>query len=292
MKIMGAGNMKIYLDIFFAVNFLMNLLVLEIMNIFLKKRLIISVRSIAAAALGALFAGIVIVCGIRSRLVIFLILYVFVSCLMIRIAFGKTTVRGMAGYITGYYLSGICTAGFLMFLKSVTGIKHISIIFLLLAAVLILFFCEKMISMRSSGISSGQNVYPVRISYNGKSVAATGFLDTGNQLYEPVSREMVTIVEFSLFAKMLSDKERADFSRAMHGMEPEQFGKLLLRYIPFHSLGKDNGYLIGVRADDMEIRIHGKKSVHTGKVWLGICDRFLSAEGGYEVLLNSGIFKK
>ena len=45
---MGAGVMKIYLDIFFAVNFLMNLLILEIMNIFLKKRLVINMRSIAA----------------------------------------------------------------------------------------------------------------------------------------------------------------------------------------------------------------------------------------------------
>ena len=75
MKIMGAGIMKIYLDIFFAVNFLMNLLVLEIMNIFLKKRLVISKKSIAAAALGAFFAGVVVVSGIRNRLAIFVILY-------------------------------------------------------------------------------------------------------------------------------------------------------------------------------------------------------------------------
>jgi hypothetical protein len=35
---MGAGTMKIYLDVFFIVNFFMNLLVFEIMNIFLRKR--------------------------------------------------------------------------------------------------------------------------------------------------------------------------------------------------------------------------------------------------------------
>lgn len=289
---MGAGMMKIYLDIFFAVNFLMNLLVLEIMNIFLKKRLAINVRSIAAAALGAFFAGVVVVSGSRDRIVVFVIMYVLVSGLMIRIAYGKTTVGGMAGYIAGYYVSGIFTAGVLLFLKGITGIKNISIIFLLLAAILILFFVKKMISIRGGGINSGQNVFPVRISYRGKSVTGTGFLDTGNQLYEPVSREGVTVIEYNLFAKMLSDKERAEFSRAMHDMEPEMFGKLLLRYIPFHSLGKDNDYLLGVRADDMEIRIRDNETVHTGKVWLGIYDRYLSADGGYEILLNSGTFRK
>lgn len=292
MKSMGAGVMKIYLDIFFAVNFLMNLLTLEIMNIFLKKHLVIDRRCIAAAALGAFFAGVVIVCGIRSRLVIFLILYVLVSCLMVRIAYGKTTVSGMAGYIAGYYLSGILTAGFLMFLKGITGMKNISFLFLLLAAVLILFFSKKVLSMRSRAISDRRNVFPVRISYRGKSVTGTGFLDTGNQLREPVSREGVTIVEYRLFAKMLSDKEQADFSRAMHDMEPELFGKLLLRYIPFHSLGKDHDYLLGVRADDLEIRIRDRETVHTGMVWLGIYDRYLSSDGGYEVLLNSQVFRK
>lgn len=284
--------MKIYLDIFFAVNFLMNLLILEIMNIFLKKRLAVNVRSIAAAALGAFFAGVVVVSGSRDRIVVFVIMYVLVSGLMVRIAYGKTTVGGMAGYIAGYYVSGIFTAGVLLFLKGITGIKNISIIFLLLAAILILFFVKKMISLRGDGINSGQNVFPVKISYRGKSVTGTGFLDTGNQLYEPVSREGVTVIEYNLFAKMLSDKERAEFSRAMHDMEPEMFGKLLLRYIPFHSLGKDNDYLLGVRADDMEIRIRDNETVHTGKVWLGIYDRYLSADGGYEILLNSGTFRK
>ena len=75
-------------------------------------------------------------------------------------------------------------------------------------------------------------------------------------------------------------------------MEPELFGKLLLRYIPFHSLGKECDYLPGVRADDMEIQVNGSETVHTGNTWLGICDRFLSADNGYEVLLNSGIFRK
>lgn len=283
--------MKIYLDIFFAVNFMMNLLIIEVMNLFLKKRLV-SKRSVAAAAVGAFFAGVVVVCGIRSRMILFLILYLFVSSLMMRIAYGKTTVRGLAGYIIRYYLTAVFAAGTFMLVKSITGIRTVSSLFLLMTAILILFFAKKLRFMGNHGINGGQNVFPVRISYNGKSVTGTGFLDTGNQLYEPVSHEGVTVVEYRLFQKMLSKNEQSEFDRAIHDREPELFGKLLLRYIPFHSLGRDDGFIPGIRADDMEIRVNAQETVHTGKIWLGIYDRYLSADGGYEVLLNSEVFKK
>lgn len=288
---MGAGCMKVYLDVFFAVNFAMDLLIFEIMNLFLKKRPV-SIRGICAAAAGALFSVLVVVTGIKSMTAVYVFMYVFVSCLIIRIAYGKTTVYGMGKYIAGYYITGVFTAGTMLFLKEAAGLQHISILFLLSSALLILFFAQKILLSRSHGMSSGQDVFPVRIRYKGKSVTATGFLDTGNNLYEPVSHECVTVVEYKLFQKMLTEREKADFGMAMHDGKPELFGKLLLRYIPFHSLGRECDYLLGVRADDMEIQIDGGETLHTGKVWLGIYDRFLSADGGYEVLLNSGLFRK
>lgn len=283
--------MKVYLDIFFIVNFFMNLLIFEIMNIFLKKKPV-SIRGISAAAAGSLCSVFVAVTGIKDLIAVYILMYLLVSCLIIRIAYGKTTLYGMGKYIAGYYLTGVFVAGAVMFLKEMAGVRNISIMFLLSSALLLLFFAQKICFSRSRGIKSGQNVFPVRIEYNGKSVTATGFLDTGNHLYEPVSHECVTVVEYNLFQKVLSENERVDFGKAVHDMEPEMFGKLLLRYIPYHSLGREHDYLPGVRADDMEIQIDDKNTVHTGRIWLGICDRFLSADGRYEVLLNSGLFRK
>ena len=57
--------MKIYLDVFFTVNFLMNLLVFEIMNIFLRKRPV-SIRCAAASAEGALAAVLLVPGGWRG----------------------------------------------------------------------------------------------------------------------------------------------------------------------------------------------------------------------------------
>lgn len=288
---MGAGRMKIYLDVFFIVNFFMNLLVFEIMNIFLRKRPV-SIRCAAASAEGALAAVLLVFGGVRQMAAAFILMYLIVSCLMIRTAYGKTTVYGFGRRMAGFYLTAVVVAGAVMFLKGIAGIRNIPIIFLLSSAILLLFLAQKIVSSKKHEIRNEQNVFPVTIRYRGKSVKAAGFLDTGNNLYEPVSHECVTIVEYNLFQKMLSEEEKADFNKVLHDMEPELFGKLLLRYIPFHSLGKECDYLPGVRADDMEIQVNGSETVHTGNTWLGICDRFLSADNGYEVLLNSGIFRK
>lgn len=291
MKDMGAGMMKVYLDVFYLVNFFMNLLIFAIMNIFLKKKPL-CVRNLCASAVGALEAVMVILAGIREMAAIWIFTYLLASALIIRIAYGKTTVSGFVKYLLGYYITGVFLAGALMFLRGFSGTQNISILFLLISALLILIFAQKLILLRNHGISNEQNVFSVRIHYCGKSVTATGFLDTGNNLYEPISHECVTVVEYNLFKKMLSEEEREQFTKAIYDREPEVFGKLLLRYIPFHSLGKKCDYLLGVRADNMEIKINDKETIQTGKVWLGISDQFLSSDSGYEVLLNSRLFTK
>ncbi len=290
-EILRSRHMKIYLDIFFLVNFLMNVFIFQIMNVFCRKKPVTR-RSLLASALGALAAVAVVVSGIRDRMGIFLILYLLVSCLLVRIAYGKTTMPGMFRYIGGYYLAGVFTAGGMMLLKSIAGLKQVSLVFLLLAAVILFCFAQKLAVSGKHPASGGQKVFPVQITYNGKSVTGTAFLDTGNHLKEPVSREPVSIVEFELFRKMLSEGERDDFRKVLQDMEPELFGKLLLRYIPFHSLGRAADRMVGVRVEDMEIHMDDGNTVHTGKTWLGICDRFLSSDSEYEVLLNSRIFGK
>lgn len=282
--------MKIYLDVFFIINFLMNVLIFAIMNCYLKRKPV-NIRSISASAVGAIGAVIIILGGIKNLFVIYIIMYIFVSCLMIRISFGKTTLRGMITYIAGYYIVAIFTAGTSMITKEIVGLQDVSLIHLLLTAVLLLFFAQK-IRYKNHGISHEQSIFSVKISYNENTVRGTAFLDTGNNLYEPVSHKSVSVVEFKLFEKLLSGEQKKDFYKAIHNQDTQMLGKLLLRYIPFHSLGKENDFLLGVLVNDLEVEINDKKSIHTGETWIGLYDGFLSSDSGYEMLLNSRLFEK
>ena len=280
--------MKVYLDVFLLVNFFLNLFVFELLNIILKKKPV-TIRSISAAMIGALAAVLVIVGGIKNGTGIFLIMYLLVSALMIRIAYGKTTIGRMIQLMAGFYLTAVFLAGGILYLKGLAGIQNISLVFLLTAAIVLVFLAQKIYSSVKREVTKVGGIYHVRITYKGKSVTGIAFYDSGNQLYEPISHEPVSIIEYKLFCGMLSEQEKVDFNKALHNKEPELFGKLLLRYIPFHSLGADKDFIFGVRVEDMEIQINGEENIHTGNTWLGICDGFLSSDNEYDVLLNSKI---
>ncbi|WP_274378655.1 sigma-E processing peptidase SpoIIGA [Desulforamulus profundi] len=59
-----------------------------------------------------------------------------------------------------------------------------------------------------------------------------------------------------------------------------------LRLIPFQSLGKENGMLLGIRPDVIEICYRDKKQ-QVKDVVLGIYDRKLSPETTYRALLHT-----
>ncbi len=283
--------MKIYLDIFYLVNFFLNLFVFEILNIFLKKKPV-SIRTICAATVGATFAVLIIVCRWKTHIGIFLVMYGLVISLMIRIAYGKTSFQGLLRYVAGFYLTAFFLAGAILHIRGLVGMKNVSLIFLLITAIILVCVIRKIHSSIQQEVTRSKGIFSVRIMYNGKRITGTAFLDTGNHLCEPISQEPVSIIEYRLFRHMLSEKERADWDQTIHNMEPELFAKLLLRYIPVHSLGTDKNYILGVRVDDMEVQVNGQKAIHTGKTWLGICDGFLSTDKEYDVLLNGKIFSE
>ncbi len=282
--------MKLYLDVFFLVNFLMNALVLEIVLLIFQKKLL-SLRNFLAAAVGAAMPVGVVVAGIGDKQALFLLLYILTGCIQIRIVWGKTTFRGMLHYLLWLYLCGVFTAGALLMLRRLAGFRQISMVFLLTASILILLIAQKIIiSQRKTLFQEQQNRFTVHIAYRGRMVSGTGFLDTGNRLYEPISHECVTVVEYKLFQELLTKEEQKEFHGALQGLRPELFQKLRLRYIPFHSLGKEQDALLGIRVDDLEIQVEKNKVIHTGKTWLGLSKGFLSSDCGYELLLNQELF--
>jgi len=152
---MGAGTMKIYLDVFFIVNFFMNLLVFEIMNIFLRKRPV-SVRCAAASAEGALAAVLLVFGGVRQMAAAFILMYLIVSCLMMRTAYGKTTVYGFGRHMAGFYLTAVVVAGAVMFLKGIAGIRNIPIIFLLSSESYFYFLHRKSFLQKNVGLETNK----------------------------------------------------------------------------------------------------------------------------------------
>ena len=115
-------------------------------------------------------------------------------------------------------------------------------------------------------------------------------IDTGNLLKEPITNIPVIVVEHTLLYDCIP-KEILNHLEELLGGEfdniPEKIKQLYmakLKFIPFSSLGKQNGMLLGIKAESITIKdrdIEKKKE----NIIIGIYNKSLTKRGEYRALL-------
>ncbi len=264
--------MKVYLDVFFLVNVGMNFSVL-LLESFWERRNVRIRRMLSAAAFGAVMACLMVFLGIHRNIPVFVLCYLLISAIQIRLGFGKTTPGAFLRNLVMYYVMSFILAGMLtqmenIFSASLGGIQMLTviIIFLLLVRFLI------------PGIHKRQEksccYYRVCIYYKDRKIAGNAFLDTGNGLYEPISQKPVLLGEEAFVQKLWQGRE-----------------KPLMRMIPFHSIGKESGILPAFQAEMLEIQKKGNRE-RVEKPWVAVCNKYVSVDGEYEIILHPDMFIK
>jgi stage II sporulation protein GA (sporulation sigma-E factor processing peptidase) len=115
-------------------------------------------------------------------------------------------------------------------------------------------------------------------------------VDTGHSLTEPISKFPVIVVEFDRIKKFLPDNLKLLFFEKQENnlpailqlpMESPAFWRRL-RMIPFASLGRANGMLIGFRPDKVQVG----EAAYTSNVIIGIYNHCLTSNGRYQGLIS------
>lgn len=86
--------------------------------------------------------------------------------------------------------------------------------------------------------------------------------------------------------KILNNLENilcGDFSLVSEEIQEKYISKL--KCIPFSSLGKQNGLLVGIRADEIEVETEEEKKI-SNNVIIGIYDKSLTKRGEYRALIG------
>ncbi|MGI6606961.1 MAG: sigma-E processing peptidase SpoIIGA [Peptococcia bacterium] len=136
------------------------------------------------------------------------------------------------------------------------------------------------------------------ISLNNQQVTLSALLDTGNQLIDPVSQKPVIVAEAGALKTLLPETlwlqicrepyDKHDLYFSFTRLEEEWQSRLSL--IPFNSVGKMDGVLVGLRPDFVTIN-NGAYSITTTDVVIGLVNRALSREGQYTALLQPQIWQ-
>lgn len=135
------------------------------------------------------------------------------------------------------------------------------------------------------------------IKSGGEQVKVEALLDTGNQLKDPMTRQPVVVVEYAVLKPLLPAEVQAGFER---DGEPDVWGILgslgenclasRFSVIPFQSLGRVNGLMVGFRPDQVLIE-RQERQVRVGRVVIAIYHKRLDSDGSYHALLSPDLLE-
>jgi stage II sporulation protein GA (sporulation sigma-E factor processing peptidase) len=140
-------------------------------------------------------------------------------------------------------------------------------------------------------------LYSLRIRWGDRVVKLTALLDTGNRLECPFTKEPVVIVESKEVAdylpvEVLKICQLIESGAEMgSGFNLPEFWQERIRILPFRSLGREQGVLVGFRPDEVEVwqnKAGGSadKSGRQQNVVIGLYNRPLSGEGAFQALIS------
>lgn len=297
--------MEIYLDIVALENIVINYLILSVTSRFSKNKAG-SLRLFLGSLLGT--AYLVLMLTLPDMKIYTTVFSKFLlSIAMVAVTFncGKISVflKTLAMfYATTFLFAG---AGFaLMFFNRDWGIMRNGVLLsplsfldakwteLLLAVALVLIILKIVWEAVQSRFLKEKLLVKISIVFDNKTTELSALVDTGNSLHDPLTNMPVIVVEFTAIKDLLPEDIRSIFEKDTENdlnsitatiSGSDWFSRF--RLIPFTSLGKENGMLIGFRPDYIEIgEDEGKKGVRDAIV--GIYNRALSRNEQYKALMN------
>lgn len=241
---------------------------------------------------------------------------IFVSLVMIGIAYGIHSIKQLLRIFLTFYLisflaGGVTTGLYYLFLPSAnafwkqvllmnnsfSAVIQTSFLYLIVGFVVAAMLVYKSITYKRKQQLISENLVTVTITLAGKEAICEALIDTGNQLYDPLTRTPVVIVEASLFA--------SDFPELIRSLEANKAGyydysqlsdELLhiwqtkIKIIPFRSVNKDGQFIVALKPDELKFS-YGDQQVATNKVLLGLDYGQLSSERQYKAILHPALLE-
>lgn len=277
----------------------MNAIIIYASAIILKIKLK-TIRVILASGIGSIYAITTYVTELHIYTSI--ISKVILSIIMVYVGFNSQSLKKLLKQVFIFYLTSFVFGGVALYLIYVikpqnalirngmfVGDYVLKVIFL--GAIVAFIIIKIAIKIIKTKINSKDMYCNIRIKISGQIVSTKAMIDTGNLAKEPITNTPVVIVESSLLYDILPKEILNNLDMILGGelskipekIQSQYMSKL--RCIPFSSLGKQNGMLLGIKADEIEVEREEDKKI-TKNVIIGIYDKSLTKRGEYRALVG------
>lgn len=291
--------MTIYLDVVLIENLIMNFIILYATGIILKNR-IKNIRLILASLLGAIYS----VVAYTSILEIYssFILKIILSIILVYIAYNPQNVKQLWKQVLIFYMTSFVFGGAAfaliyvvrpqeIFMKNGLFLGTYPLKTIFLGSIIAFFIIITSFKIVKTKISKKDMFCFIKVKINNKVFETQVMIDTGNLLKEPITNTPVVVLEHTLLyecipKEILNNLENiigGDFNKIPEEIKQEYTSKLKL--IPFSSLGKQNGMLLGIKPEYIII-INEENEKKIENVIIGIYNKSLTKRGEYRGLIG------
>jgi len=293
--------MTLYADILFLVNFVMNTFVLWVVSKIIRSKKKTRWIFIGSGTMSLLYTLLIAVEDLRFVNTVFA--SVVILLVGVFVAYRPPTVKSYIKPMIISYCISFAVGGLGMSLFFLTDIPHAvyfiagdwqgfyqgvswQLVLVGMAVSYVLIKIGLRIYQRHS--LKRQMLCNVQIFMGETGASFEALVDTGHSLKEPLSKSPVIIAEFEHVKEFLPDGLKILFyekreKEFLFSEEPDSFYKRV-RMIPFTSLGRANGMLIGFRPDSVMIEGNAPQNVI-----IGIYNDRLCHDGRYQGLLSPEI---
>ena len=295
--------MTIYVDVVLIENLIMNYIILLATGLILKIK-IKHIRLILGSLLGAIYT-IVAYTGFLKIYSSF-VLKIILSVIIVYIAYYPQSVKKLCKELLFFYLTSFVFGGAafaLIYIVKPQDILMKNGLFLgtyplktvILAAIVAFVIIITAFKIIKSKMTKKDMICKIEVKLNNKIIQTEALIDTGNMLKEPITNTPVVVIEHTLLydsmpKEILNHLEEiigGDFEKIPEEIKNKYISKLKL--IPFSSLGKQNGMLIGIKPEYLKIikeeQVEEQEKVKENVI-LGIYDKSLTKKGEYRAIIG------
>lgn len=261
--------MTIYLDVVLLENLCMNYIIIfatgYIMKIQMKQW-----KNILSALIGGIYS----IVAYLDILPIYSSLFMkaFLSIVMVYLAYNAKGIKILFKQLIIFYLTsfvfGGCAFALLYFIKPqnillkngvYVGIYPLKIA--LLGGIVGFIITHIAFKIVKTKLRKKDMIYNINLKIDDKETTLTAMLDTGNLLRDPITKIPVIVVERDKLYNILPFELLNNIESLIGGDKENNIDNIInkeyltkLRMIPFSSIGKKNGMLIGIKADSLTIQ--------------------------------------
>ncbi|NGM81749.1 sigma-E processing peptidase SpoIIGA [Paenibacillus sp. 7124] len=299
--------MVVYIDLIFAANLLIDAVLLWLTRWMIKVK-VRWWRLWLSALVGALYVVMMFVPEL-SFMYTFLIKF-GLSVIMIGVAFGFTSLQGFLRSMGAFYIINFAAAGGILgvhyLLQSSgdiwNGILYtaaggyayrlkIGFWFVLFILLLVLGCYKAVHSSRARREKLEAYIGTVQVEIEGVTVTCSGLLDTGNRLYDPLTKTPVMVMEASLWEEYLPESWKGRLSQeGADQLLLETDGQSFiwqdrLRLVPYRGVNRGASFMLALKPDHVAVTL-GETTTGHRKVLIGLDGGTLSGDGAYRAIIH------